>query len=175
MGADDRLQTARKRHGHVDPVRRGGLLFVPALQVEDVLYLSGELPFLGGEIPDRFRGKIGGEGGMGLETAQEAAAVATLNLLFTAQSALGKLDNAGQVIEAFGFVNCAGGFVQQSQVMNGCSSLLWEVFGQEKGRHTRCVVGVAELPLDACIEIKLILHVDCVGLPNDPAELRGKP
>ncbi|HUG68473.1 MAG TPA: RidA family protein [Pirellulaceae bacterium] len=176
MPTDDRFQKARSKYGHIDPVRPEGLLFVPFRLVDDVLHLSGELPFLGPPpLAKRFAGKVGdraavdaGTAVVDVDAAAEAASVTTLNLLFTAKAALGTLDNVVRTIEAFGVVNSDEGFTGQSQVMNGCSSVLLEVFGEERGQHTRCAIGVSELPLNSCIEIKLSLHIDCVGLAASP-------
>lgn len=164
MSTDQRLQAIRTKLGHIDPVRPSGLLFEPHRQVDDVLYLSGELPFLGNKLPSEFLGSVERE--VTIENASKAAEFATLNLLFSAQAAIGSLDNIDRVIEAFGYISSSESFFDQSVVMNACSSLLLDVFGKDRGQHTRGAIGVYCLPLRSCIEIKMILHLDCVGIAS---------
>jgi enamine deaminase RidA (YjgF/YER057c/UK114 family) len=80
-------------------------------------------------------------------------------LLNDAQKHLGSLSRVVSVVEVFGMVNSGKKFTQQSQVIDGCSELLLDVFGEQVGSHTRYAFGVAELPLNSCVEIKIILQV----------------
>lgn len=82
----------------------------------------------------------------------------TLSILATLQSELGDLDRIAGIIKVFGMVNCAPGFNQTPAVIDGCSDLLVELFG-DAGRHTRSSVGMAELPFDIAVEIELIARL----------------
>jgi len=97
-------------------------------------------------------GKVGRD--LTLEQGQQAARMTGLSILATLNAELGDLDRIERVIKVFGMVNCAPGFNQTPAVINGCSDLLVEVFG-EAGRHTRSAVGMAELPFDIAVEIEL--------------------
>ena len=101
-------------------------------------------------------GKLGGD----LQVAQgyEAARLALLNALAVVRDEMGTLDRVSKVVRLVGYVASAEGFVEQPAVINGASDLLVEVFG-EAGRHARIAVGVAELPLNAPVELEMILQV----------------
>jgi enamine deaminase RidA (YjgF/YER057c/UK114 family) len=164
MSADQKFATIRDAMGHPVPVAPQNVKFVPTRQVDDVLYLSGHLPFWGAQegrpfLPDAYKGKV--EGVVSSEKASEAAKVTALNLLFSARRALVSLDKVLRVVEVFGMVDSSPGFFKQPEVIDGCSEILLQVFGDEAGAHARCAVGVAELPFNACVEIKLILQVGC--------------
>ncbi len=81
-----------------------------------------------------------------------------LSILATLQAELGTLDRVGRIIKVFGVVNVAPGFNETSAVVDGCSNLLVDVFG-ERGRHTRSAVGMAELPFDIAVEIERIARI----------------
>jgi enamine deaminase RidA (YjgF/YER057c/UK114 family) len=102
------------------------------------------------------QGKVGGT--LSLEQGQAAARMTALSMLATLQSELGDLDRIARIIKVFGMVNCAPGFNQTPAVIDGCSDLLVELFG-DAGRHTRSAVGMAELPFDIAVEIELIARV----------------
>jgi enamine deaminase RidA (YjgF/YER057c/UK114 family) len=93
-----------------------------------------------------------------VELAQGAAAAALLNAL-AAINALVPIDNVKQVVRLNVFVNSATGFTDQAKVANGASDLLARIFGLA-GRHTRCAIGAAELPLNASVELDLIVEVE---------------
>lgn len=123
-------------------------------QTGDVLHVGGHGPVLAdGSI---IRGKVGGS--VSVERAREAARATGLSMLATARAALGTLDRVAQIVKVFGMVNCAPGFNRTPEVIDACSDLLVEVFG-EAGRHTRSAVGMAELPFDIAVEIEMILEV----------------
>ncbi len=129
--------------------------YVPAVRVGSVVYTAGQLPVIDGKLPSV--GKVGAEVG-----AAEAAALArtcALNALAAAASVTGGLSRIRRVIKLTGFVASAPDFTGQPQVMNGASELLLEVFG-EAGRHARSAVGVAVLPLDAPLEVELIVEAE---------------
>ena len=122
---------------------------------------TGDLLFVGGHGPvgadGVIRGKVGGT--VSLEQGHEAARRTGLSILSTVRAELGTLDRVRQVVKVLGMVNCAPGFNRTPEVIDGCSDLLVEVFGDD-GRHTRSAVGMAELPFDIAVEIELILEVD---------------
>jgi enamine deaminase RidA (YjgF/YER057c/UK114 family) len=98
------------------------------------------------------RGKVGGD--LSLDQGKQAARLTALSILATLQAELGDLDRIARVLKVFGMVNVAPGFNQAPSVVDGCSDLLVDVFG-EAGRHTRSAVGLAELPFDIVVEIEL--------------------
>jgi len=90
---------------------------------------------------------------------REAARLVGLQLLAIMRSELGSLDAVERVVKLLGMVNCAPGFNDTPTVINGCSDLLVEVFG-DAGRHARSAVGMAELPFDIAVEIELVAEID---------------
>jgi enamine deaminase RidA (YjgF/YER057c/UK114 family) len=119
-----------------------------------LIVLSGHGPRWGTEF--RYKGKVGRE--ISLEQAYVAARLTTLNLLQTLRQALGSLNQVDEIVEVFAAVNSAPGFTEQSKVLNGCSDCLVAIFG-ERGMHTRMAVGVAELPFNIAVEIKMTVQV----------------
>ena len=125
--------------------------YVPALRTGPYVYVSGQLPVVDGKLPAV--GKVGDE-----VSAQDAAGMArtcALNALAAAASAAGGLAAIRRIVKVTGFVASAPGFGGQAQVINGASELLIEVFGED-GKHARSAIGVAELPLNAPVEVELI-------------------
>lgn len=143
--------------------RHGDLLFVSghgAMRVEP----SGLLPGASSReisVQDALRalvqGKVGSD--LSVEEGREAARLTTLFLLSTLRAQLGSLDRVRSVVKVFGMVNCAPGFTTIPAVIDGCSELLVEVFGEEIGKHARSAVGMAELPLNIPVEIELVVAV----------------
>jgi enamine deaminase RidA (YjgF/YER057c/UK114 family) len=128
-------------------------VYVPAVRSGNLLFISGQLPMLDGRLPET--GKVGA--GLDVDQAQAAARRATLNALAIAKDTLGSLDQISRVVRMVAHVASAPGFTEQHLVANGASELLGEIFG-EIGRHARLALGAAELPLDAPVEIELILE-----------------
>ncbi len=128
--------------------------YVPAVQAGDLLFLSGMIPFRDGKLV--LAGKVGRD--LTVDQGVEAARVALLNALAVIRHELGTLDRVRQVVRLVGYVASAEGFVQQPAVMNGASDLLVAIFG-EKGKHARVALGAAELPLNAPVELEMILQV----------------
>jgi enamine deaminase RidA (YjgF/YER057c/UK114 family) len=127
--------------------------YVPAVRSGTMIYTSGQLPVVDGQLMST--GKVGAEVG-----AAEAAALArtcALNALAAAASVAGGLAAIERIVKLTGFVASAPDFTGQPQVVNGASELLLEVFG-EAGRHARSAVGTAVLPLNAPVEIELIVE-----------------
>ena len=114
-----------------------------------LVYAGGHGPINGGTI---IRGKVGGA--LSLEEGRHAARLTALSILATLRAELGDLDRIARIVKVFGMVNVAPGFNRTPAVIDGCSDLLVDVFG-EAGRHTRSAVGLAELPFDIAVEIEL--------------------
>jgi enamine deaminase RidA (YjgF/YER057c/UK114 family) len=119
----------------------------------DIVYVGGHGPIAGS---DMVVGKVGGD--LTLEDGRRAARITALSILATLDAELGDLDRIERIIKVFGMVNIAPGFDQTPAVIDGCSDLLVEVFG-DAGRHTRSAVGLAELPFGIAVEIELIARV----------------
>jgi enamine deaminase RidA (YjgF/YER057c/UK114 family) len=133
------------------PVAAPVAAYVPAVRTGMYVYTSGQLPTVDGKLPAV--GKVGDE-----VSAQDAAGMArtcALNALAAAASAVGGLAGIRRIVKVTGFVASAPGFGGQAQVINGASELLIEVFGED-GKHARSAIGVAELPLNAPVEVELI-------------------
>jgi enamine deaminase RidA (YjgF/YER057c/UK114 family) len=128
--------------------------YVPALRTGSYVYTSGQLPMVDGALVAT--GKVGAE--VTPEQASEAARVCALNAIAAVKSIVGDLDTVVRVVKVVGFVASAPGFTAQPQVVNGASNLLGEAFG-EAGRHARSAVGVAVLPLDAPVEVEIVVEV----------------
>jgi enamine deaminase RidA (YjgF/YER057c/UK114 family) len=136
------------------PVAAPVAAYVPAVRTGTYVYTSGQLPTVDGKLPAV--GKVGDE-----VSVQEAAGMArtcALNALAAAASAAGGLEAIRRIVKVTGFVASAPGFGGQAQVINGASELLIEVFGED-GKHSRSAIGVAELPLNAPVEVELIAEV----------------
>jgi enamine deaminase RidA (YjgF/YER057c/UK114 family) len=131
-----------------------GATYVTWLRTGSMVFLSGQLCHWNGER--RYIGKLGRE--FRLEEGQAAARLCALNLIAQAKAAAdGDLDRV-RWIRVGGFVNSMPDFTAQSQVVNGASDLLVDVFG-EAGRHSRTSVGVAVLPYDVAVEVEAIIEV----------------
>ena len=128
--------------------------YVPATSAGSLLFTAGQLPFEDGQL--RYTGKVGKD--VSVEEAKEAARLCTLNALAAVEAKAGSLENVRRVVKVTGYVASAAGFNRQPEVINGASDFLSEVFG-EKGAHARSAVGVAELPLDAPVEVELIVEL----------------
>lgn len=132
--------------------------YVPAVRVGDLVYTSGQLPFVDGELTAA--GKVGESGGADVvdpEDAKVCARVAALNALAAVDDLVG-IDNVERIIKVTGFVASAAGFNGQPGVINGASELFGEIFG-DAGRHARSAVGVNELPLNTPVEVEIIVQV----------------
>jgi enamine deaminase RidA (YjgF/YER057c/UK114 family) len=151
VSPDDRLAALGLQ---LPPVTAPLAAYVPAVRTGSLVYTAGQLPMVEGQL--LATGKVGAEVG-----AVEAAALARtcgLNALAAAAAAAGGLSSIKRVVKLTGFVASAPGFTGQPQVVNGASELMLEIFG-EAGRHARSAVGTAVLPLDAPVEIELIVEV----------------
>ena len=118
--------------------------------------LSGNLLFLSGKGPVGSKGKVGGL--VTLEQAKNDAFQVGLYLLAAVRSELGTLDKVSRVVKLLGMVNCEPDFEKHPEVINGCSDLFVDIFG-DKGRHARSSVGVNSLPRNITVEIEAIFEV----------------
>jgi len=127
--------------------------YIPAVRTGNLVYTAGQLPLEAGKLTDS--GKVGAE--VTPEQGKAAARLCALNALAAVDALVG-IDSVTRVVKVVGFVASAAGFSGQPGVINGASEFLGEVFG-EAGTHARSAVGVSELPLDAPVEVELIVEV----------------
>lgn len=127
--------------------------YIPAVRTGNLVYTSGQLPLESGELSHT--GKVGSE--VSPEQAKAAARICALNALAAIEALVG-IDAVSRVVKLVGFVSSAPGFTGQPGVVNGASEVLGEIFG-DAGAHARSAVGVAELPLNAPVEVELIVEV----------------
>ena len=127
--------------------------YLACTRAGDQLFVGGHGPIAGDRT---VIGKVGAD--LTLEQGREAARLTALSLLATMRQELGTLDRVRRIVKVFGMVNVGGGFNRMPEVIDGCSDLLVEVFG-DAGRHTRSAVGLAELPFDIAVEIELIAAI----------------
>jgi enamine deaminase RidA (YjgF/YER057c/UK114 family) len=127
--------------------------YVPAVVTGNLVFTSGQLPFVEGALPAT--GKVGAE--VDAELAKTLARTCVLNGLAAARGVIGSLDRITRVVKVVGFVASAPDFTGQPGVINGASELLGEIFG-ESGAHARSAVGVAVLPLDAPVEVEFVFE-----------------
>lgn len=149
MSASDRL----KATGVSLPDARPPVAnYVPFVITGNLLFISGQVSV----TPDGLiKGRLGED--MTLEQGQQAARVCAINLLVQMKAALGDLDRVTRIVKLGGFVNAAGDFTDIPKVMNGCSDLMVEIFG-DKGRHARAAVGCPVLPMGAAVEVDAVVE-----------------
>lgn len=128
--------------------------YIPATRVGNLIFTAGQLPMI--------EGKLISEGKLGREVSDEigikAAEICALNCLSVIKSEIGNLEKIEQIVKVTVFVNSAEGFTAQPKIANGASEFLVNVFG-EAGKHVRSAVGVNELPINAPVEIEMIVKV----------------
>lgn len=144
--------------GHTVPeVAAPVAAYVPALRQGDLVYTSGQLPFVDGALP--VTGKVGeGEGLVSPDEAKKMAALCALNAIAAVKSVVGDLDKVERVVKVVGFVSSDPAFTGQPAVVNGASELLGAAFA-EAGVHARSAVGVATLPMDTPVEVEITVAV----------------
>ncbi len=135
------------------PVAAPVAAYVPAVRSGNLVFTSGQLPFVDGGL--RRTGKVGGS--VDPEDAAADAKLCTLNALAAVDDLVG-LDSVARVVRVVGYVASAEGFSGQPRVVNGASELLGRIFG-DAGQHARSAVGVAELPLGAPVEVELTVEL----------------
>jgi enamine deaminase RidA (YjgF/YER057c/UK114 family) len=128
--------------------------YVPAVRSGSYVFTSGQVPMVRGAM--QVTGKVGAE--VDPETAKEAARTCALNALAAVRSVTGDLSAVTRVVKVVGYVASTPDFTGQPGIVNGASDLLGHVFG-DAGAHARSAVGVASLPLDAPVEVELIVEV----------------
>lgn len=144
-----RIEARLKELGiSLPPVAAPAANYVPFIVTGNLVYVSGQLPFEGGQL--RHKGIVGAD--VSVEDGHAAARLCALNLIAQVKAAIGDLDMLSRVVKLNVFVASAPDFTEQPKVANGASDLMVEVFG-EPGRHARAAVGVAALPLGVAVEI----------------------
>jgi enamine deaminase RidA (YjgF/YER057c/UK114 family) len=127
--------------------------YIPARRSGNLVFTAGQVPFVDGTLAAS--GKVGAE--VDVDTARDLARICALNALAAVDALVG-IDAVTGVVKVVGFVASAPGFTAQPAVINGASDLFGEVFG-EAGAHARSAVGVAELPMNAPVEVEIIVEV----------------
>ena len=127
--------------------------YVPATRTGNLVFTAGQLPFEGDEV--NVRGKVGDA--VIVEEAHEAARLCAINALAAAVTETGGLAGISRIVKVTGFVASAPGFNNQPRVLNGASDFLGDIFGNA-GQHARSAIGVAELPMDAPVEVELAVE-----------------
>lgn len=135
------------------PAATPAAVYVPFVQSGNMLFLSGHIPKRAGQV-------VVGQLGRTMKTAEakQVAREVCIDLLGTLKAAVGDLGRITRIVKVMGLVNSSPDFTEQHLVINGCSELLGEVFG-DKGVHARSAFGVAQIPLGACVEIELIAEI----------------
>ena len=128
--------------------------YVPAVKTGNLVFTAGQLPLVDGKIP--FVGKVGSD--VTPEQAKDMAQICALNAL-AAISLVADIDQIERVVRVGGFVNGIPGFVAIPAVINGASELLIKLFGEVNGKHARTAIGVAELPLNAPVEVEMVVQL----------------
>jgi len=128
--------------------------YVPAVKTGNLVFTAGQLPVVDGKV--LITGKVGAE--VTPEQAKDMAQICALNAL-AAISLVADIDQIERIIRVGGFVNGVPGFVAIPQVVNGASELLIKLFGEVNGKHARTAIGVAELPLNAPVEIEMVVQL----------------
>ena len=138
----------------VPEVAKPVAVYVPAVRSGQHVFTSGQLPMRGGEL--MMTGKVGGD--VSLEEAVECARQCALNAIAAVKAEVGDLASVARVVKVVCFVASTPDFTGQPQVANGVSELLGTVFG-DAGVHARSAVGVTVLPLDAPVEVEVVVEV----------------
>ncbi len=150
MTASERLAA---RGIELPPVATPVAAYVPATRVGDQVWTSGQLPSVAGALVTT--GKLGGA--VTQEAGAQAARVAALNAIAAAAEVAGGVDRIRRIVKVVVFVASEPGFTAQPAVANGASALVGEIFG-DAGAHVRSAVGVSVLPLDAPVEVELVVE-----------------
>ena len=128
--------------------------YVPTVRTGNLVFVSGQIPRVKGEI--QYRGHLGSD--LSVEDGRAAARLCALNALAAVKNEIGDLDKVRRVVKVTGYVASAAGFTDQPKVVDGASLFLGELLG-EKGKHARAAVGVNELPLGVAVELEMIVEV----------------
>jgi enamine deaminase RidA (YjgF/YER057c/UK114 family) len=128
--------------------------YVPAVKTGNLVFTAGQLPVVNGKLV--LTGKVGSD--VTPEDAKKMAEICALNAL-AAISLVADIDQIEKIVRVGGFVNGVPGFVAIPAVINGASELLIKLFGDVNGKHARTAVGVAELPLNAPVEVEMVVQL----------------
>jgi enamine deaminase RidA (YjgF/YER057c/UK114 family) len=128
--------------------------YVPAVKTGNLVFTAGQLPVVDGKLV--LTGKVGSD--VTPEDAKKMAEICALNAL-AAISLVADIDQIEKIVRVGGFVNGIPGFVAIPAVINGASELLIKLFGEVNGKHARTAVGVADLPLNAPVEIEMVVQL----------------
>jgi enamine deaminase RidA (YjgF/YER057c/UK114 family) len=128
--------------------------YVPAVKTGNLVFVAGQLPLVDGKIVKE--GKVGKE--VTPEEAKDMAQVCALNAL-AAIALVADLDQIERVVRVGGFVNGIPGFTAIPPIINGASELFIKLFGEVNGKHARTAIGVAELPLNAPVEVEVLVQL----------------
>ena len=128
--------------------------YVPAVKTGNLVFTAGQLPLVDGKMP--YVGKV--DGGVTPEQAKAMAQVCILNAL-AAVNLVADVDDIKRIVRVVGYVNGVPGFTGMPGVVNGASELLIKLWGEVDGKHARTAIGVADLPLDAPVEIELTVEL----------------
>lgn len=129
--------------------------YTGCVRTGNLVFISGQGPAVQGTPV--YIGKVGET--VSCSEAYDSARLCGINLLTQLKANLGSLDKVKKVVSIHGYVNCTPDFFEQSLVINGASDLMIEVFGNEKGSHSRCAVGVAALPGNISTEVEMIVEI----------------
>jgi enamine deaminase RidA (YjgF/YER057c/UK114 family) len=141
--------------GHTIPTLAAPVaVYVPTMRTGNLIFTSGQLPLVDGQLMGT--GKVGA--GVTPEAAHEMAARCALNAIAAIRADIGNLDRVARVVKVVGFVASDPGFTGQPAVINGASELLGAAFG-EVGAHARSAVGVTVLPMDAPVEVEVVVEI----------------
>jgi enamine deaminase RidA (YjgF/YER057c/UK114 family) len=127
--------------------------YVPAIRTGNLVFTAGQLPLVDGAIPSK--GKVGAK--VSVDEAKRLAQVCALNALAAVET-VADVNKIVKVVRVVGYVNGEPGFISQPAVVNGASELYLHIWG-EAGKHARSAIGVAELPLDAPVEVELTVEI----------------
>ncbi|MBU1100521.1 MAG: RidA family protein [Bacteroidetes bacterium] len=128
--------------------------YIPAVQADKLVFTAGQIPIEKGTL--KYLGKVGCD--VSIEEGKKAAELCAINGLRVIRNLIGDLNKIERVVKVTVFVNSADEFTDQPKVANGASELLFKIFG-EKGRHVRSAVGVNELPINAAVEVEMIIQL----------------
>ena len=128
--------------------------YIPAKMVGNLVFCSGQGPVKDGKMV--YIGRVGKE--LTIEEGYQAAQICALNCLAAIKTAIGSLDRIDEIVSLRGFVNSDLDFFRQPEVINGASELMVKLFG-EKGKHTRCALGVSSLPFNTSVELEMVVSV----------------
>ena len=128
--------------------------YVPIVLTGKLAFVSGQIPIKDGQVV--YQGKVGDT--QSIDNAQEAAKLCVINGLAQIEAYCGTLDNLEKIIKISGFVNSIKDFTEHPKVINAASDLLMKIF-DEKGRHSRIAIGVSSLPLNATVEIDMVVEI----------------